>query len=197
MPHLTTLTERHPRLRLALSFSDQHVRLFDDDVDIAVRIGAAEDSSLRTRVLRASRLCCVAAPTYLGRAPPLQRPDDLDQHRCLAFVGPGGVPVPWQLRVRPGGEALCSREVTPVLALDSGPLVVLAAVHGAGVCQALDFMVAEELRTGLLVEVLPRYAAPGPVIRALYRPASRDNPALGACLDMLSGALAAGPGAVG
>lgn len=186
VPPLAALAERHPRLHLSLSFSDRHVRLFEDDIDLAVRIGESEDSSLLSRSLRTCRFICVAAPAYLGSAPPLHRPADLAQHRCILFTGPGGAPLPWWLCARPGGHTdLLSLTPAPALELDSGPLVVLAATAGAGICQALDFMVRDDLLAGRLIEVLPQHSAPGPTIRALYRPTSRENPAIIACLDLL------------
>lgn len=60
-----------------------------------------------------------------------------------------------------------------------------AAVSGLGICQAFDFMVAEHLRAGRLVEVLVPYAAEGPPIRALCLPRRQSTPRVRVFLDFL------------
>src|SRR5690606_27547192 len=94
VPALPLLHDKHPALTFRVTVTDRLVRLVDEGVDVAVRLGAPEDSSLVRRLLLEPRWVTVAAPRYLARAPSPSRPDDLREHACLTFVGPDG-------RVRP------------------------------------------------------------------------------------------------
>jgi DNA-binding transcriptional LysR family regulator len=59
------------------------VNLVDEGLDLAIRIGALEDSALVVRKLASSRRVLSAAPAYLKERGPLRAPDDLANHNCL------------------------------------------------------------------------------------------------------------------
>src|SRR5579871_1632814 len=66
-PALGLLRERYPALRFEVRVSDQLSRLAEEEVDVAVRVGAMRASSLVSRRLRKTRMLTVAAPGYLAR----------------------------------------------------------------------------------------------------------------------------------
>ena len=75
----------YPNVDLSLELDDRMVDLYRDNVDIAIRSGPQQDSSLRARLLCNKSLLLVASPDYLARhGTPLQ-PEDLLQHNCLTF----------------------------------------------------------------------------------------------------------------
>ncbi|MEO9189020.1 MAG: LysR family transcriptional regulator [Acetobacteraceae bacterium] len=83
VPALAAFLQRHPSvtvdLRLALDFVD----LVAENLDLSVRVGALEDSSLRMRRLGSARRVTFAAPSYLAeRGRPLV-PADLAHHDCV------------------------------------------------------------------------------------------------------------------
>lgn len=159
---LAQLRHRHPRLTVRLHVSDQIARLASERVDVAVRIGAAEDT-LVARLLRRTRWITVAAPAYLARKPPPAQVAALADHDCLVFVAPNGRPRAWTFR---------SGETSPrgALLVDHGPSLQDAACAGMGVAQLLDFMVQDDLAHGRLVSVLDHEIAEGPPLRALCMP---------------------------
>lgn len=187
---LGRLVARHPSLTVHLRISDRVARLVDDGVDVALRTGPLPDSTLVGRPLRRIRWATVAAPAYLATAPAPRAPADLERHRCVVFVAPGG-PAPWTFVV--DGEPLVVRP-TARLDLDSGPLTVAAAEAGLGICQAFDFMVEDSVRAGRLVPVLEGFAADGPPMTALCLPDRQRLPRVRAVLDFLAEVFAPGPG---
>lgn len=77
----------HPQLRLRLRISDRLSDFYRQPVDLALRYGTPDDSSLIALPLLSDnhRLLC-AAPAYLqGHGEPAT-PADLAQHNCLRFV---------------------------------------------------------------------------------------------------------------
>lgn len=164
---LPRLAERHPGLTFRITISDRLLRVVDEGVDVAVRLGAPEDSSLVGRLLRQPRWTTVAAPRYLARAGTPTTPEELGQHACLRFVGPNGKPRGFWLVDHATGLARAHAVEGPLL-VDHGERLLDAAIAGMGVCQVLDLMADEHLRAGRLVEILARHAAPGPEIHALY-----------------------------
>lgn len=187
---LPRLLNRHPRLDLDVALTDRHSRLVEEEVDVAVRIGALDDSALVARRLRTLRWVTVASPAYLAGAPPLRRPEDLQAHRCIKFVPPGGGVIEWAFRDRRSGEVLVVPSPSQVR-LDLGRSMVEAAVFGLGVTQAFDFMVEEAIAAGRLVEVLADQAAPGPPVHALTRPGRQRVPRVRVFVELLAEALGA------
>ncbi|HYI01298.1 LysR family transcriptional regulator, partial [Hyalangium sp.] len=88
VPELGRLAARHPRLSFNLSLTDRFSRMAEEGVDVAVRIGELEDSSLVSRTLRVPQWVTVASPAYLGRHGTPRHYKELERHACLKFVTP-------------------------------------------------------------------------------------------------------------
>ncbi|MEZ4450447.1 MAG: LysR family transcriptional regulator [Nannocystaceae bacterium] len=185
-PVLTALRHRHPRLSFRLHVTDERSRLAEESVDVAVRIGALGESSLIARRLGGTRMMTVASPTYLARASPPRRLADLDEHPCLALIGPSGRPWPWLFASGP-------RPVTPVLLTEHGPALVDAALAGLGVAQAFGFMVEGLIAEGRLVALFVDEIAVGPDVHAICSPGRRATPRVRAAFDAFADAFAAEP----
>jgi DNA-binding transcriptional LysR family regulator len=186
---LPRLSEKHPGLSFRISVSDRLVRLVEEGVDVAVRLGAPEDSSLVGRLLVEPRWVTVASPRYLARAPAPADPDGLGAHACLRFVGPNGKPRSWAFRDLASGTIRHVGLTGPLL-VDQGERLLDAAIAGMGIAQVLDFMVGEHLRQGRLVEVCAAHAAPGPPIHALYPKERSRSPNVRAVVTFLAELLA-------
>ncbi len=177
------LRHRHPRLTVRLSVTDRIARLAAEGVDVAVRIGDVDDTSLVARKLRDTRWVTVASPAYLAHRGTPSTPSELARHDCLVFLGPNGRPRAWSFV---GGP------VAPKAALvvDHGPSILDAARAGLGLCQAFDPPVADDLRRGRLVEVLREHATPGPTLRALCVRDRRKSANVRAIVEALAVAFA-------
>jgi DNA-binding transcriptional LysR family regulator len=186
VPELPKLAARYPDLRFKVTMTDRLVRLQEEQIDVGVRVGAKEDSSLISRALGGSRWVTVAAPSYLARHGTPSRPEDLARHTCLQFVAPNGRPREWTFT---GPEEL---KVDGRLRIDQGELMLEAAAAGFGLCQVLDFMVGERLQDGRLVEVLARFSAAGPALHAVAAPERARTPNVKACFAFLANVFARG-----
>ncbi len=186
--NLTPLAVRYPRLAFRVTTTDRLVSLVDESVDVAVRIGTLDDSSLIARPLRGSRWVTVASPGYAARRGVPATPEALGDHVCCQFVAPDGRPRDWTF-ADPKSRAATSVKVKARLLVDQGELLLEAAESGLGLCQVLDFMVGEHLAAGRLVEVLGAFRAEGPPITALTLPERSRAPAVRALVDHLADAF--------
>ena len=164
VPRLARFGEQYPRLSFRLQLSDRVARLANEEIDVAIRMGELEPSSLVARRLRATRWVTVASPGYLERKPSPVRVADLSAHNCLRFLAPNGRPRDWTFAE---GDRTVTVHVEGNLLVDHGTHLLEAAATGMGICQVLDFMVEPALRSGLLCEVLANAAAKGPNIHAV------------------------------
>jgi len=163
-PALPRLSTRHPSLAFRIHVTDRYSRMIDENIDVAIRIGELEDSSLVSRTLRRTRWVTVASPSYLARRSSPTTPSDLASHDCLKFLAPNGRPREWSFREG------TSPKLPARLLVDHGELLLEASLAGMGIAQVLDFMVEEPMREGRLLEVLAPHAAEGPRVHVLSTP---------------------------
>lgn len=172
----------YPDLTLDIVATDRFVQLAEENIDVAIRIGASDDSANVMRKLRTVRLATVAAPAYLSRRGTPRTPDDLAHHTCLRFVLPAGIAQPWLFRTRGTTRSL---PVGGVLTADHGEALLAAAIAGVGIIQAPDVMVDDAVERGALARVLAPYTADGPPLVALCAPGRQGSPNVRAFVDFV------------
>ncbi|WP_222864033.1 LysR family transcriptional regulator [Pigmentiphaga aceris] len=167
MPILLKLMQVHPALELEAVFSNRPVDFAEEGIDLAVRIGALEDSpSLAARRIGAQGLVVCAAASYVARRGlPLTR-DALADHDCIGMLRDGRIE-PWRF-----DTVTKELPVTPRLRLGDLESVLAAMRAGHGFAQLPTWLVATELANGELVAALPQQAADKLPIHAIW-PASR------------------------
>jgi DNA-binding transcriptional LysR family regulator len=139
-----------------LMLVDRPVRLAEEGIDVALRVGPLEDSGLIVRKLDDIQLVVCAAPDYLRRRGEPATPDDLLEHDCLAF---GDVPGVAEWSFQDGAVRRALRIPTRLCANDFETLVS-AAVAGAGLVRVPSWQVAHHLADGRLRIVLQAYQRP-------------------------------------
>lgn len=73
----------HPNITLDLHLADHYVPMIDEGIDLAIRFGRLQDSSLMARKLMDMRIVFCASPQYLAEHGTPKTPADLSSHRCL------------------------------------------------------------------------------------------------------------------
>ena len=183
---LPTFATRYPSIRVRLRLSDRFADLVDAGIDVAIRVGDLEDSSLVARRLMTSRWATVAAPSYLARRGVPRQTADLADHNCLVFRSTRGRPSAWVFRDTRSGRGTVAIKPSGNLEVDQGELLVRAAIEGLGICQVFHHMVTEALRDGRLVEILADHTVEGPPIHAVCLPSLRRDPRIRAFVDHLA-----------
>ncbi len=164
-PAISEFAARHRALAFDLDLSDRAVDLVEEGFDLAIRIGAVGSQALVSRRIGWTRFVCCAAPAYLARHGTPRRPADLALHECLSYTL---MPLPNAWRFASAqGEPYELRVATRHRANNGRMLAALAAA-GTGVIIEPDFIVAPEVRSGALVQLLPQYALPLSPISAVY-----------------------------
>jgi len=190
LPILARLLQQHPGLGLDARLSDAFVDLVKDRLDVAIRIGALQDSSLVARRFATQALVLVAAPGYVDAHGAPRSIEELAAHRHLLFRLPGrGNDRPQQFTVR---RQPVSWLPANGLRFDDGEAMVRAAALGLGIAQVPDYMAHDDLAAGRLVELLPRHRPPPMPIHAVM-PGNRMVPArVRVLLDALDAYAATG-----
>lgn len=143
----------HPNVELEISLNDRLVDLVDEGIDAAVRIARMENSSLIGRRLTSTQMRLCASPAYLASHEPIRNLSDLAEHRVIAYThfASGSE---WQFQGPEGSESVLTQSVVRCNNGDTCRAITLA---GAGVSLQPNFMIANDLRCGDLVEILPEF----------------------------------------
>ncbi|WP_224367809.1 LysR family transcriptional regulator [Hyalangium versicolor] len=152
-PIVDAFLDAHPSVTVRLQMLDRQVNLVEEGVDVAMRIAHLPDSSLTAiRVGEVRRLVC-ASPAYLASRPPITRLTDLSKHACIAMTVFGQDA--WTFHPEADRTSPQSIRITPRLEVNTVEAAVASALEGRGVTRVFSYQVADELRQGRLVEVLP------------------------------------------
>jgi DNA-binding transcriptional LysR family regulator len=161
-PRLKDFLDTWPELRLQVDLSDEYVDLAAGGVDVAIRIGTLPDSTLIARRLAPNRRVLCASPVYLQKFGEPRELRDLDRHRLLAAEPQ----VAWRLE---GPDGAVTYKPHSSLLTNSSELVRETVLSGMGIAFRSTWDVANELRLGSLVRVLPAYSGASDVnIYAVY-----------------------------
>jgi DNA-binding transcriptional LysR family regulator len=172
-PLIPRFIARYPQLDVRLRLSDHLLDLLREAVDVAIRLAVLSDSSLIARkIADCPRLLC-AAPEYVNAHGTPERPEDLLDHQCLLLRFPGSQQFRWTLRTPDGPEAFA---VAGRMDADDGDMLTEWAILGQGIILKPAFEVAEHLRHGRLIQILPGFP-PEPVTLAVVYPHRRLLPA--------------------
>ncbi|WP_432719905.1 LysR family transcriptional regulator [Jeongeupia wiesaeckerbachi] len=187
-PLIVSFVERYPKMEIDVVTASEQVDLVDARIDLAIRMGWLKDSSLRAVSLGDFGQWVVAAPAYLQRHGVPQRPAELVSHRWVA-LSLLRLPLQWTFTNPDGGTETV--RVKAALRINSTAGLQGLVAAGAGMSTLPDFMVAEQVRTGLLVRVLAGFALPRAGIYAVY-PDGRHVPVkVRAFIDHVRDALVA------
>lgn len=149
---------RHPKLHYQLSVSDRLADMVRQQVDLAIRYGEQDDSSLIAMpIAPANDRVLVASPAYLEQHGPVLSLDDLQHHNCLRFALEDGMHDRWTFYRLPQREQV-SVQVSGNRSADDADLVRRWAVAGLGVAYKSRLDLHEDLAAGLLQALLPEVA---------------------------------------
>jgi DNA-binding transcriptional LysR family regulator len=164
-PILSGFRERYPKMSFEVSLSDGLVNIIDDDYDLAIRISSApSDKFTIWRKIRAVPRILVAAPG--SRFTEMQHPNELTPDDCLAYSGESRREN-WALS--DGGSSI-SIAAGRAFSANNGEVLADMAADGVGVAMLPGFHIAEHIRTGRLVHVLPGWAPPELWLTLYYPP---------------------------
>lgn len=153
-PWLSGLLKRYPLLQIELTQTDDFIDPLKSPADLIFRIGTLTDSSLRARIIGTQRYYLAASPDYLARHGAPRRASEIVRHQCLVYKGSSG-PNRWLMKGE-SGEWI-QHPVTPVLSSNHAESLRIAALDGMGIVLFPDWLIADSLKSGALVRLLPEH----------------------------------------
>jgi DNA-binding transcriptional LysR family regulator len=161
---LSSFLKTYPRIQADLFVTNLFLDLIAENIDVAIRFGELQDSSLVAQRIGKSVRYVVAAPEYLrGRIPP-SRPEDLRRHQCVLLQARNNE-AEWHLLS--GRKSIKLRVAGPVAARDF-QAVSAFTYRGHGVGLLPSTYCDAQIARGELVRLLPDWSSPEIFVHAVY-----------------------------
>ena len=161
---IDVFAREYPNLKINIDFSDRHVDLVEQGVDLAIRIADLKDSSLHARRICPIRLLLCASPSYLEKHGTPQTPDELRNHQVLGYSLASGHTI--KLGDGLGGEQFI--QTTTSMTANNGDFLRDMALAGHGIVMLPTFIVWQSLAKRELLPVLEPYKPPQLSAWAVY-----------------------------
>ena len=133
---LVAFVRKYPRVQMDLVVTNRRVNLVEEGVDLALRAGTLDDSTLVARKVAQSELGLYAAPGYLKAQGRPRRLTDLAAHDCIVYRT-GIELMPWRLMGPRGMEQVSV--AGPITADDLG-IVPALTLAGLGISLLPDIL---------------------------------------------------------
>lgn len=161
-PAIKAFCNRYPEIRINLSLTDRTIDLIEDDIDVAIRIGNLPDSGLISRHLCPYEMVVCASPDYLALHGTPKKPQELENHHCIAYSGSNKH---WKF-FRNGKKE--SVEIKGPLEVNNGRALRKAAVEGMGIIMQPKILLQEDINQGTLTPLFEDYQLPTREIHLIY-----------------------------
>jgi DNA-binding transcriptional LysR family regulator len=178
---ISDFLKNYPLIKLDLFITNEFVNFVEQNIDVGIRLGDLEDSTLIAKKLGTNVRYLVATPEYLKGHPIPVTPEDLKAHQCVLLNGKNGE-TNWDLVS--GRKSISVRVSGSVSSRDFNSVSFFThRGHGIGL---LPFTYCDELlKQGKLVRILPNWASAQIPVHAVY-PTRKFLPArLAVFLDAL------------
>jgi DNA-binding transcriptional LysR family regulator len=170
-PAVTRFVQKYDKVRVNLLLLDRVVNLLEENIDVGIRIGALDDSSLVAQAVGSVRRMVVASPAYLRRHDVPKHPRDLLNANCVRFSGGEG---PWWTFYEDGRQF--NVPVTGNLEFNHVAPAADACLAGLGFGMFISYQVAHHIEQNRLRCVLQTFESPPRPIHVVY-PHARLLPA--------------------
>ncbi|RFB93710.1 LysR family transcriptional regulator [Rhizobium leguminosarum bv. trifolii] len=169
---VSAFLKAYPEIHVDLFVTNLFLDLIAENIDLGIRFGELQDSSIVAQRLGKSVRYLVAAPDYLkGRTLP-SRPDDLKEHQCVLLNGRNGEGE-WQLV---SGGTLVRQQVSGPVSSRDFEAVSAFTYRGHGIGLLPSTYCDDKIRSGDLIRLLPDWSSEEIFVHAVY-PTRRFMPA--------------------
>jgi len=156
LPWVDEMMDEHPNLKLKVNINDSNIDFYRDSVDVALRYGSPEDSSLYGfKICNIQGLLC-ASPEYLRIHGYPEHPQDLISHNGLFYQLYDRVYDNWTFTK---GKETFKIKMKGNRISNDGDLVRRWCVEGKGVAVKSFLDMSNDLLSGKVVSLLPQYNA--------------------------------------
>ncbi|HAT7910349.1 TPA: LysR family transcriptional regulator [Legionella pneumophila] len=150
LPYLPEFMELNPKLQIKIELAERFPDLAQENVDVLFGVSMEGPPELVRKRVSTTRYVLCASPDYLAENGIPKTPSELGKHRYITH----SMRNPDNFVTFKNNEQIY---VKPVLWLNDSRALCECALLGMGIIKLHEYIVAEALQDGRLIEVLPEF----------------------------------------
>lgn len=159
LPELQMFLDQHPQMDVDLMLGDSNIDLIVEGVDVALRMGVLQDSSMTARRIAQSPRRVMGTPDYFARAGIPKIPAALSQHQAIVYSQRGGGES-WTFRHTDADVQNSDVVISGRVRVNAAEGMRTAVLSGLGFAVASEWMFSPELAEGKVQTVLADWTLP-------------------------------------
>lgn len=150
LPRLPEFMALNPKLRVKVELAERFPDLTEENIDLIFGVSMEGPAELVRRRVATTRYILCASPVYLEKYGKPRVPADLSKHHYISHS------------MRKPDNVVTFKShmeiyVEPILWLNDSRAMCECAIQGMGIVRLHDYIVADALEDGSLVEILPEF----------------------------------------
>lgn len=188
-PVLSEFLATYPEISLDFKFDEKSVDLVKEGIDVAIRLGDLQDSSMVAKTMGYDEMIIVSSPGYLKKHTTPTELEDLAQHNCLIYSLSPKQGTVWTFSDKSKKSEVA---VKGNFQCDNGLGLMEMLLANAGIALMPCWSIDQPLAEGKLVQILPDYYKRYPI--SAVHPNKRYVPLKVRCfMDFIEKALKTDP----
>ncbi len=164
LPVMGKLAKQYPDLSLDLDLTERLADPVAERLDLVIRIGDLADSTLiGSRIAVQTRVLC-ASPDYLNKAGRPVTQADITSHRLIDKMH-GADLLGWSHVI---GQPVRGISTQPLFGCDDFDAMRLAAIEGLGIAYLPDWVVGQDINSGVLEQLFPQWSSQPQASTGIY-----------------------------
>jgi len=151
LPKFLTL---YPDLHIELVLTNSAIDMLEEGIDVRLRIGGVDDSSMIARHLKTFPLVLCASSAYIVKNGLPKTPQQIAEHKCIIDSN-FRIGKQWPF-ISPDGQAV-TVDVQSAISVNSPQAVREVAIAGGGIAMTPEFIVEDAINDGKLISILPEF----------------------------------------
>lgn len=176
VPKIGEFMQANPKLQIDLHLAERFPNMAKEEIDVLFGVSAEGPYDLKRRRITNTRYILCASSDYLHRRGTPKKPEELSQHDYITH----------SMR-QPYNKIIFKNNIevylTPILLLNDSFAMRECAILGKGIVNLHDYVVADAVRNGSLVEILRDYQEPATNIYLYYQPSRYLQPKIRRFID--------------
>ena len=189
VPKLHTFLDLHPNLEIEMILDDRNIDLVEEGIDVALRMGDLQSSSLTARKIGECRRVALATPAYLEEHGEPKTPDELLAHQTVIYTRDHGGEN-WSFRK---GTADASIRVQGRFRVSAAEGLREAVLAGMGIGIASEWVFVNELSSGAVRTFLNDWDLPRQNLWAVFPSGRRASTKTREFVDFVQTCIAPTP----
>ncbi len=181
-PIILAFKKKHPDVSFIANFTNLRVDLNKENVHICFRSTLLKNENYLARYIDEDNYVLSASNSYLKQHPTINTPSDLDNHSLIYLAHQDRL---FEKIAFQHQESTIYKHLKGDLGFNDKESIYLATKEGFGLAVLPRYLVAKDLDTGQLVQVLEDYPIQGSKFYALYNQRRRESAVINQFIDFV------------